>query len=197
MTMTDTKHRIPRLQASLVAHELIELLSDACQRIEIAGSIRRGKPEVSDIELVTIPRIEVTRTDLFGNTVETRNLLDGRCTEMKSSGLLTNRLGKDGRGAWGSKYKRAMYEGVAVDLFSAAHGNFGLIFAIRTGPAEFTRNFVTQRNKGGVLPNDLYVSEGQLFRHIWGEHPELIPTPTEESFFAAIGMPWIAPEDRR
>ncbi len=39
-----------------IAEKTKELLAPYCERIEIAGSIRRKKPEVKDIELVAIPK---------------------------------------------------------------------------------------------------------------------------------------------
>lgn len=53
--MTDRK---PLAQARAVADLLVSYLAPACERIEIAGSIRREVPEVKDIELVAIPRWE-------------------------------------------------------------------------------------------------------------------------------------------
>lgn len=44
----------------------------------MAGSIRRGKAEVGDIELIAIPRVvQAVQRDLFGGaaTVQTRDLL--------------------------------------------------------------------------------------------------------------------------
>ena len=57
--------RIPRARALMLAQGLIETLRPHCERIEIAGSLRRGKPDVGDIELVCIPKADEMR-DLFG-----------------------------------------------------------------------------------------------------------------------------------
>ena len=195
MTAT-TKQRIPLAHAESVATDLIRSLAGTCEQIEIAGSIRRRSEAVSDIELILVPRFTTTRTDLFGNVVGTINELDDMCSFLKTHGILADRLDKNGRPAWGKRYKRAIYQDVPVDLFSATPENVGLILAIRTGPAGFTRSFVTQSNKGGRLPNDMYVSDGALWVRDWGDAPRIVPTPTEEDFFAAIGMPWLEPEQR-
>lgn len=42
--------------AKKLAEFLVELMSEYCERIMIAGSIRRGKHEVKDIEIVCIPK---------------------------------------------------------------------------------------------------------------------------------------------
>jgi len=43
-------------KAKAIAEELKELLAPACERIRIAGSIRRRKPDVGDIEILAIPK---------------------------------------------------------------------------------------------------------------------------------------------
>lgn len=50
-----TGQRYPAPEARAAANRLIPLLADACERIEIAGSLRRGRAEVGDIELVALP----------------------------------------------------------------------------------------------------------------------------------------------
>jgi len=42
--------------ARAAANKLVALIRDKCERVEVAGSIRRGKAEVKDAELVVIPR---------------------------------------------------------------------------------------------------------------------------------------------
>ena len=43
-------------EAKLIAERVKETLSPHCDRIEITGSIRRGKPLVHDIDIVMIPK---------------------------------------------------------------------------------------------------------------------------------------------
>ena len=44
------KKRWPRSEALVVAEEIISRLTSCCKRIAIAGSLRRGKSDVGDIE---------------------------------------------------------------------------------------------------------------------------------------------------
>lgn len=46
-------------QAQRLAQQLVVDLEPACERIEVAGSIRRQRSQVKDIELVVIPRWSV------------------------------------------------------------------------------------------------------------------------------------------
>ena len=52
-------------QAWEIGMEVVEAMSPACDRIMIAGSVRRPKPEPKDIEIVYIPRMSNKRVDLF------------------------------------------------------------------------------------------------------------------------------------
>jgi len=47
------------LPATQIAEAIIEKLAPYCKIINIAGSIRRQKTEVKDIELVVLPKKEV------------------------------------------------------------------------------------------------------------------------------------------
>lgn len=53
------KTKIPLATAKEVAGQLVEQLTDACKRIEVAGSIRRCRLEIGDIEIVAIPTMEL------------------------------------------------------------------------------------------------------------------------------------------
>jgi DNA polymerase/3'-5' exonuclease PolX len=55
-------------QALILAEEALNALKPYCERALIAGSIRRMKPEVKDIELVAIPK--QVPAGLFGDTLE-------------------------------------------------------------------------------------------------------------------------------
>ena len=55
------------------AEALRELLAPACARIEIAGSIRREKPKVKDVELVAVP---LPQRPVFGQVAKRFDELD-------------------------------------------------------------------------------------------------------------------------
>jgi DNA polymerase/3'-5' exonuclease PolX len=181
-----------------VAREMLVILRPACERIEIGGSIRRGKARVKDIELVAIPKT-VPVLDMFGEVAGTRDLLHELVTEMSQVGVVTKRLDVNGVPRFGQRAKMLCYHGIPVDLFTAQADNWGLQFLIRTGPAEFNRRVVTRTYDGGLLPFTFRV--GKLDDK--SEHPSylwqgntIIPTPEERDFFAAIGLAWVEPEDR-
>lgn len=208
------KVRIPLPQADELAVEVLELLRPACQRIAIAGSVRRRRADIGDLEVVAIPRYESRANDelvLFEDQplppIEV-NLLDELVAGLLADGVFGKRLDKNGRPAIGPKYKRLRFHDFALDLFCGSPENWGVLLAIRTGPAAYAHAIVTNvgqwtrpayagadhQPRRGLLPRGMRVGEGnQLF----GPDGRVIPTPTEESFFEAIGQPILEPWRRR
>ena len=179
-------------QADCVVAELMHW----CERIAIAGSIRRRKPDPHDIEIVAVPRLEhySHQVDMFKTEVRTRNLLDEKLDELKAQGALADRLDRNGRPAWGPRFKRAMVVSsqTPIDIFSVlAPAQWGVIFAIRTGPAMFGKLVVTKRLDGGAMPLGMRVEDGVL-HGLDG----VIETPEEEDYFHAIGLPCWPPAVR-
>lgn len=162
-----------------VACEIVDKLRPYCERIELAGSLRRKRPYIGDIEIVAIPRLQ---RDLFGQ------LMPASPTAL--DGFLVTRqvpLSKDG-----TRYKQFKYGRFTVDLFLQPDpATWGVNFLIRTGSQEFSRAFVTSWHRGGMLPPGFHVAGARLYRR-----GELLSTPEEQDVFEAIGRPWVRPEDR-
>jgi len=194
--MSATKTTLSLDVARRAAERLVTALEPACARIEVAGSIRRGKPQVGDIELVAIASVvEATQLDLFGEVraVQKRNLLDEeleRLIEMRAIG----RTPPDGAWpAWGEHYKKmwiaAGGQVVQVDLFLATPENWGAIYCIRTGPAAFSQALVTH-----FKLHTLYrQQDGALVVEATGE---VVPVPEEADYFRLAGVPAIEPAER-
>lgn len=186
------KTRVPLAEAEALARQVVIMLGDDCHRIEVAGSIRRRRPDVGDVEIVCVPRLEPVAVGLFGDPGEPLNALDATCRDLLAEGSLEHRPDVNGRPAFGPRFKRLRYDGIALDLFSVLEpAQWGVILAIRTGPAEFSQRLVTTRSKGGFLPNWLKVRDGAIWS---GDEP--IATPEERDVFALLGLDWIPPERR-
>lgn len=200
-TVEPTRH--PLEQARGLAIELAELLAPACVRVELAGSIRRNKPDVGDIELVCLPKlvlkqpIDLNPPSLFpalsravAAPVKWPATEDRVIELVAATGidLTFNRINK----ANGQRLKRLVYGGLPVDLFCVlSPAQWGVIFALRTGPRDFSHALVTQKSKGGLCPDNCRVLNGQLW---WeGNATECLD---ERAFFAKLGLPWIEPIDR-
>jgi DNA polymerase/3'-5' exonuclease PolX len=168
--------RTPLLHARRTAEEVLDALAPWVDRAEIAGSIRRERPEVKDIEVVAIP--SEVRDGLFGEprlaVQELRSVAEG--------------IGPLVRG--GEKYIQVtdvFGSGLSLDLFLVTPpATWGANYAIRTGPAEVSKLAVS-RIKGRLWRcKDLQVTDDR-------GHP--VPTATERQFFGAAQLPYLpAPE---
>jgi len=92
------------------AEKIRVALEPFCSRIVIAGSIRRQKPEVKDIDIVLIP------SDPLGLNAALKSL--GRM-EMG-----------------GDKLRRFSFVGTQVDIYFATEDNWATLLLIRTGSKE-------------------------------------------------------------
>jgi hypothetical protein len=197
-----SKISLPYAAARPLANALVKMLAPACVRIEIAGSVRRQARAVGDLEIVAIPRHGV---DLLGQTAD--SVLDQRLAELVAAGTLAR-----GR-CDGPRYKQLEVvgnRGLCLDLFLVTPETWGVILAIRTGPAQFSQALVTGRARGGLLPNDSAVADGRLHRArdvialrfardgaegIHHGHWETLETPEEKDFLARCGF-WLEPKLR-
>lgn len=178
-----------------VAAEIIQALKPDCVQIQEAGSIRRLKPEVKDVEIVYISKTGSRQMDLFGLNLQTYFHVDHTLLTLIADGILA----KDPTTKrWGPKYKRAIHcaSGIVVELFRTEPDNWGYILALRTGPDKFNKLLVTKHAHGGALPPDIILRGGNVW--LIGRCPQetLIPAPTEHSFFAALNLPHIPPQER-
>lgn len=144
------KTKFPRGEAVLVATRLLELLSPHCERIAIAGSLRRMKPEVSDIELLFIPSLGERPEGLFDRVQV--DLTAERIESLVTSGVLAKRPNVNGDFTWGEKNKLAIHvaSGIPVDLFATTHEDWWVSLVFRTGSKETNLALTTGANKKGA-----------------------------------------------
>jgi DNA polymerase/3'-5' exonuclease PolX len=172
-------------EARRLAEAAKEKLAPHCLRIEIAGSVRRGKPECGDIDLVVIPRRDIVKEDLFDDkrperisaeyvkAVEQWDRVKG-----KADGKYTRReLGSLAEGA----------EDAEIDIYAATPENWGLILAIRTGSAEFNVKLMIPWLKAAGYQ----VEDGVLW--LGGER---VSVPEEQDLFKLAKLGWVEPRER-
>jgi DNA polymerase/3'-5' exonuclease PolX len=194
--MSSTKQRYPLAAAEAVANELVAALQygcgPACERIEIAGSIRRRKPTVGDIELVFIPKMDRRQVppDLFPRLV---SLADLAFDAMLRAGILTKRLSKVGTTAWGEKNKLAVHvaSGIPVDLFTATPENWFNYLVCRTGGAENNKQIASAALAKGWRWNPY----GQGFSELHGIGIHYVKS--ERDVFDFVGLPYREPAERQ
>lgn len=185
-----------------VAEKLVAALAPYCEQIAVAGSIRRGKAEVGDIEIVAIPKTEITggQMSLFGAPEQGArvNLLAAQLENMVFQGRLTRdpaRAGIDTTPAWGERYKKlfvplsARLGWMQLDLFLATPENWGAILAIRTGPNVWNKALMAYINGHTPYKQD----GGALVRKSDGKP---VPTRTERAYFDVLRLPFVEPSMR-
>lgn len=154
------------------ADDLMSFLVRYCERVKIAGSVRRGKSEVGDVELVLVPK-------MAGKVNLAWKFLD----RLTAVGILPE------PSKAGPKYRCYLASSARpqLDLFAVTPpAQWGAILAIRTGPAEFSKGLVTALLRHGMRCQDGAVRKGN----------KAIPTSEETDFFALCGVPWTEPARR-
>jgi DNA polymerase/3'-5' exonuclease PolX len=186
---------LPLSRAQDAAETLLALLEPACDRIAIAGSVRRRRPMVADIELVAMARVETVLGDDLWQTPEPFDHLAHTLDRLAAIGLLSPRQvavhRSDGsvehQTRQGTSYQALEYQGLPVDLFIVRPpADWGVILALRTGPGGWNVRLVSDCRRFGRR-----VAGGRLYQ---GGHP--VPCPEERDFFEGIGQPWVEPEER-
>jgi DNA polymerase/3'-5' exonuclease PolX len=188
METTTEKKRYPLTQAESIAGELLAILTPYVERIIVAGSIRRRKPLVGDIEILYVPRLGTG--DLFGGDPE--DLVASRLEIMLREGLLEKRPNINGATAWGEKNKLAIHvpSGIPVDFFRTAEESWNNYLVCRTGPAESNLAIAREARTMGLK----WTPYGPGFESL--ETGEAYPVFSEKAVFATVGIPFRAPEDR-
>lgn len=123
------------LEAQRLANRIVELLSPHCDTIDIAGSIRRERPMVKDVEVVAIPRKILIPTGLFGE--QEARIVSGFQDVIDSISLLIN------KGKATDRYMQIALKGGAIlDLFLPDPKDYYRQLAIRTGSAMYVHKVI-------------------------------------------------------
>lgn len=189
MTFPDKK-RWPHAIALTVASSIVEMLEPHCERIIIAGSVRRQKPSCGDVEILYIPKIEDApdTMDMFRRI--DLNLADQTILAMERAGILARRKNSKGSEMFGAKNKLMVHveTGIPVDLFTATEENWFNYLTCRTGPSESNIRICETAIKQGKKwhPYDVgFEKDGEMIR-----------MNSEQEVFEFVGLPYKQPEDR-
>ena len=192
--------------AQFLAAELVDAMRPFCERIEIAGSIRREKPEgIKDVEIVAIPKWERrlkpdAPQSLFDTEPSVRvNLLHEWALHQNpeqemAPGVRWIKTGTSEIVDWlpkpdGKYWRGLLPTGIKLDLFITTPEQWGTTFLIRTGSADFSHEIVTfARWKAGHT-----FAGGELVHTKTGR---VVPTPEETDVFAALGLDFVPPAER-
>lgn len=174
--------RIGAREARARAEVLKRELEPLCKQIELAGSLRRGKPDVGDVEIVALPQ-------------DAPSML-ARLDKLVAAGSIHKARYSDGKTRWGQKYRGLIIDGLRVEVFLADVHNWGFILWLRTGPGDANewvmRQCLYQRAPYRAVEGYWRVTlEG-------GEPGPKIHVPDEKEMFRLLGIKiLISPGSRR
>ena len=151
------------------AEELIPFLAEGggLEKIEAAGSLRRGKETIGDLDLLVTGSGAAQALERFANHSKAHSVL--------------------GKGENKASIQYGL-EGLQVDLRALAHESYGAAMQYFTGSKEHNIVLRSRAQKLGLTLN-----EYGLFRV---EGNERVAGETEEGIYQALGMRWIPPELR-
>ncbi len=174
-------------KAYAIANKLARALEKGCEKIQVAGSVRREKAEVSDIEIVDQPHLN-TDANLLGDSWVISDSLTPVLEELGNLGA----LGEYVRGGDRQKVYK-LPEGIPLELYIVLPpAQWGVILTLRTGPQLFSKKLVTQRRYGGFMPAWARCKDGGIY----DSEGNLIEMPEEQDFFKFLNLPWLDPRDR-
>ncbi len=152
-----------------VAGELIPYLSETggIEKIAAAGSLRRGKDTIGDLDLLVTGSGAADALERFVQHPKAHSIL--------------------GKGANKASVQYGL-EGLQVDLRALPHESYGAAMQYFTGSKEHN---ILVRSR--ALKLGLTLNEYGLFKL---DTEERVAGATEEEIYAAIGLPWIPPELR-
>jgi len=170
--------KLPWADAFAIASQVADQLKPVTARLKAAGSLRRQRPEVSDLEMVAEPLLV---PDGFLGDLK-RDIEIIRATLARMGQIVKS----------GPRYTQVTHllghEGVTLDLFLAYEpATWGSILAIRTGPRELGQYCVTRMHAFGLRHVD---------GHIENDRGRVISTENEIDFFNAARIKMVPPNQR-
>jgi DNA polymerase/3'-5' exonuclease PolX len=201
---------LPLSTAKKIAVETGNRLLPYCDRLNIAGSIRRAKYEVHDLEIVCQPKwVKTGQVDLFG-VDSTEDVVHPEFAKIVASIGLVIKGKPDGRMMQIElANKHGGMKTVMLDLFMPQPHDYYRIYAIRTGSADYSAKVITHawiRKGWRGTPDGLRLEEQCTGtkttndKTIWKCHvkdPELPPAwQSEQEFFDWLGIQYLPPNIR-
>lgn len=203
MTYNDTsKKPFAYSAARAIAISVCQQLQEHCEALNIAGSLRRKKSYVKDIEILVKPKM-VIEHDLFGAPIGS-----SPCTHFVKTVLA---LGRVIKGKPTGRYMQIeLPEGIVLDLFIPQPGDYARQYAIRTGSATYAQHVIAAgwKRLGWVGTEDglrkqheceeKKTPDGKSKWTCKVDSPTLPPAwETEDDFFVWLGLIGAPPPQHR
>lgn len=180
--------------ASAIAVAICYKLQPYCNKINIAGSIRRKKREVKDLEIVALP-LTFPIHNIFNEIIDTQ--------ADPHFATLVNSLGVPVKGNPNGRYMQIdLPEGIKLDLFLPQQHDYYRQYVIRTGSADYSAKVIAGAwkkmgwcgTKDGLrLQKECYKDSNDTW-HCVSKTPTLPPVwESELAFLEWINLPYVEP----
>jgi DNA polymerase (family 10) len=184
------KPRWPAAIAHKVAAELVAELQPRCEQISVAGSLRRAKAEIGDIEILFVPRIGQVHMpgELFPKS---GSLADELIEQWLAKGFIIKRHNVNGSTTWNTLNKLAIHasSGLPVDLFATTAKRWFVSLVVRTGSKEMNTALAGSALRRGMKLHAYGVLE------VTATGEQIIPQ-SEREVFERLGVPYREPAQR-
>ena len=166
-------------RAMAIGESVMNALAPHCERIEIAGSIRRQRPEVGDLDLVILPNPGKL------------DIIKARCAQ---------RCARVTDGGQNCIYRMQLPDltqfqidlffarPASRDLLQSMPGTFGTLLLCRTGSKEHNIWLVEHAKRLGLTWNP--------YRGVIDAEGYVLASESEEEIFKALDLEFVPPEKR-
>jgi DNA polymerase (family 10) len=170
---------LDRSEVEPLAARMLETIGTFCVGVEVAGSFRRGKAVINDLDVVVQP------TAAFGFSSWLKILKAVRVT----FGAVTETQGNKASRMYLPFSSQKQGNGyVQVDFYCAEATTWGVLLLVRTGSKEHN-----------VKLCNLAIAKGLRLKYSVGllnDSGHVVAGRTEEEVFAALGLPFVPPQER-
>jgi DNA polymerase/3'-5' exonuclease PolX len=157
------------IEAEKVGYEVKAAVEAHCYRIEVAGSIRRQKAKVHDVDFVVVSQSDVQ----WKKINEKLKLLKAK-TICSGNGVIKALL----------PYQKGLFQ---VDFYRAQPSTLGIHLIVRTGSADHNMWLAGHAHSRGL---QLKYSEGLI------KDDKVIAGEDERQVFSALDLPFSLPQER-
>jgi DNA polymerase (family X) len=173
---------LPLATAEKIAAKIVYEIAPFCDQVEIAGSIRRRRPFVNDIDLVVLPKPD------FANALRER--CKKRAMKVQTDGEMTLivTLEYPPAGRDGLQLDIWIAKPTVKDLLTTTPTNFGTLFLMRTGSREHNIKLIERAKTLGLRWNPYW--------GVFDGHSHNLASATEQEIFTALQLDFIPPESR-
>lgn len=177
-TTVNVLQNLERSEVEPLAFKVLTTIEPMCMRAQIAGSIRRFRPLINDIDIVLEPRPVSVNIDSWLQIIKRIRHEFNAVTAQQGPKIARFHIpftSKQGQGH------------VQLDLYRASPENYGILLLIRTGSAQHN-----------VYLCNLAINKGLRLEYSRGliKNGNVIAGRTEEEVFAALGLPFVPPRNR-